>query len=132
MLEALKNYSSVVKMLLGFLRQCREAAVDSSQTMSREVYEHMGRDIFISIVRLVLFFRHENSYQEFWACRGTDAQVEVLLDLLQDTQMLKTLSVKFLKGCQFEAAAMGRRGRGGKAESIRMVYGIDGGELSEI
>ncbi|KAJ7758993.1 hypothetical protein DFH07DRAFT_1024008 [Mycena maculata] len=55
-----------------------------------------------------------------------------LLPAFRQVTLGRTSSVKFLKGCQFEAAAMGRRGRGGKAESIRMVYGIDGGELSEI
>ncbi|KAF7377585.1 Protein kinase domain-containing protein [Mycena sanguinolenta] len=83
-LKSFQHYSSDVQSLLGLVKQSVEKNPRASinHEVAQSVYERMNHDLAVVVARLVLFLRNPESYKQFLACRGMEAQR--LLDLLQD------------------------------------------------
>ncbi|KAJ7038897.1 hypothetical protein C8F04DRAFT_1087915 [Mycena alexandri] len=94
LLKALKEYYLHVEQLLVLLKysiaNSHINAPWDSHAVAQTISKHLQRDVLTAAVRLVIFLGHEESYREFLACRGMEAQH--LLDLLQDLLDLDSLA----------------------------------------
>ncbi|KAJ7093746.1 kinase-like domain-containing protein [Mycena epipterygia] len=90
-LESLTSYYLNIEILLGLVEQSVVEDPSINHTIATDVYEHMNRDIYVVVARLVLLLRDPPSYKLFLASQGTEAQC--LLDLLQDLLDLDSFSV---------------------------------------